>query len=87
MMSIGTSKFSQPYWQLILLAIIDVPFQGNCIAGVHMCCQKVEMTALANLKEFIKPASTRGRLSMGDVTSIKHALLLIQSDTQTRPTE
>ncbi len=74
-MSIRTSKFSQPYWQLVLFAIIDVPFQGICVAGVYVCCQKVKMTALASLKEFIKPASIRGELSKGDVASIKHALL------------
>ncbi len=74
-MSIGTSKFSQPYWQLVFLATIDVPFQGICIAGVYVCCQKVKMTALASLKEFIKPASTRGELSRGNVASIKRALL------------
>ena len=70
MLAIGTSKFSQPYWQLVLFAIIYVPFQGICIARVYVYCQKVKMTALASLKEFIKPASTRGGespFSKGDV--------------------
>ena len=73
MISIGTRKFSQPYWQLVLFAIIYVPFQGICIAGVYVCCQKVKSAALASLKEFIKPARTRGKRSTG--SSIKHALL------------